>query len=143
MAKARTAADTIEAEKQALIPTPRLGQTVLWYARGAANPMDPEAGAVPAIVTRIENFGRVTLTLIGGTRGAQKAGVRFKGMDGATDQSNGYAYRNGCWGFMVGDEPKSESAREYQVHMKSISERQSQINRAEARRDSLKQTVSA
>ena len=119
----KEALEQLEQESKDLIPTPRIGEIVLWYEHGQVK----SDNGRPAIVEHIEDFGRVQLTLLGSLRGAKKTGVKYMTMDGASNSRLDVTYRMGCWGFRDGETPTKSTDRAFQKHLESLSRRKEAI----------------
>lgn len=106
-------------EFEGMIPTPRVGDAVLWYPKGR---VDAE-NAIAAIVTRVEEVGKIAVTVFRpNAMPLYRMGVHFIGHPIAANSRAGAIANSGLWGFQDGDEPQP---RHYRLHQETI-ERQAQ-----------------
>ena len=109
-------------ERENPIPTPRIGELVLFYERGDYTKTKPEQNAQCAIVTRIDDVGRVSLQVFpaGAQRVKHKVNVVFAPLITEEMKKTQPVYNNGAWGFRYGDKP---STRHDQRHLQDITDR--------------------
>lgn len=132
----------IDEQEKKPIPTPHIGCVVLWFPHGEESAGNAQA----AIVTKIENFGKVCLTIFTPNSPPQyKTGVHWvKHPDIADALRRQARLNNGTWDFEDGSKPRRQHD---DVHLNFLKKKKLDMQRqresfvqAEFARANLKQS---
>ena len=110
--------DRIEAQMKTPLPTPPVTNLVIWYSRGIVE----EGNAAAAIVTKVEDAGKVSLTIFPPMgMPIHKKGVLFEGHPQIVKNAKSHArVHNGVWAYPEG---KHATKSHYDHHLKQLQDK--------------------